>query len=150
MAIPRNRGTLERGAVHDVWRNTLSQIPSNFGRLIYLASLRSFDTGRYEHHGLSLIFGDAEADRALRRTHIEIFEKWKASNLQEQKADIDLYLSSLGESRKQVVESWAHVKPYANLVPATASAAEREHFRSDFVALLSLLKNVYGVITPDE
>ena len=31
--------TFDRSAAADLWRNTLSQIPTTFGRLIYLASL---------------------------------------------------------------------------------------------------------------
>ena len=48
---------LDRNAASDLWRNTLSQIPSVFGRLVYLASLRNANNGRYEHHGLALVLG---------------------------------------------------------------------------------------------
>lgn len=41
----------------DLWRRTLSGIPSIYGRLAFLASLRDVNTGRYEHHGLAMIFG---------------------------------------------------------------------------------------------
>jgi hypothetical protein len=41
---------LERDAGGVLWRRTLSQIPSQFGRIAWLASLRNPNTGVYEHH----------------------------------------------------------------------------------------------------
>jgi hypothetical protein len=70
------KGTLERGPASDLWRNTLSQIPSVFARLIYLSSLRGPNSGVYEHHGLSLVFGPRLANEALRRSHVEVFREW--------------------------------------------------------------------------
>ena len=50
----------DRSAAADLWRNTLSQIPTTFGRLIYLASLRDQNTGGLQladlSRGLSLDF----------------------------------------------------------------------------------------------
>jgi len=84
----------ERSAASDLWRNTLSQIPSVFGRLVYLASLRNSNNGAYEHCGLSLVFGEDEANRALREGHVDVFTEWLAFNLEQQKADLDLYLAA--------------------------------------------------------
>jgi len=39
--------------------------------------------------------------------------------------------------------------PYKNLVPATIQGPERQKHFSDFEVLLGLLKNVYGVASPD-
>ena len=41
----QSQGSLERGATADLLRNTLSQIPSLFGRLVYLCSLRDQKKG---------------------------------------------------------------------------------------------------------
>ncbi len=142
-------GSLQRGAASDLWRHTLSQIPAVFGRLIYLASLRDANTGRYEHHGLALVFGEHEADRALRASHAQTFQEWLCFNLEQQKADLDLYLSGLLESRRVVVEAWSRLRPYRNLVPTSATSTETQLYMSDFVALLELLKNEYGVSVQD-
>ena len=58
MRKPTSNPVLERGAASDLWRHTLSQIPSVFGRLVYLSSLRNPNTDSYEHHGFSQMFGD--------------------------------------------------------------------------------------------
>lgn len=144
-----SKGVLERGAAADLWRNTLSQIPSIFGRLIYLASLRSSITGRYEHHGLALVFGEIEADKALRRSHAEAFSEWLSYNIEQQKADLDLYVSGLAADRRTVVETWTRLAPYRGFVPASALEMEKQLYMADFEALLALLKNEYGVSSLD-
>jgi hypothetical protein len=143
------RGTLDRDAISDLWRNTLSQIPAVFGRLVYLAALRDPNSGRYEHHGLALVFGENEADRALRRSHIQTFSEWLCFNLEQQKADLGLYLSALQDERRRVIETWLRLEPFRTLVPTSATKTETELYYSDFRILLSLLKNEYGVDGPD-
>lgn len=149
MKVGRPRGVLERDAISDLWRNTLSQIPAVFGRLVYLAALRDANSGRYEHHGLALVFGEDEADRALRRSHIQTFSEWLCFNLEQQKADLDLYLSVLLDDRRRVTETWLRLEPFRSLVPSSATKAENELYLADFRALLTLLKNEYAVSLPD-
>ncbi len=145
----KTRGTLERDAISDLWRNTLSQIPAVFGRLVYLAALRDQNSGRYEHHGLALVFGESEADRALRRSHIQTFSEWLCFNLEQQRADLGLYLSALSEDRCRIVDTWLRLEPFRTLVPSSATRAETELYYGDFRILLALLKNEYGVAGPD-
>jgi hypothetical protein len=147
----RNRDTegLQRTAAADLWRNTLSQIPSTFGKLVYLTSLRSPITGKYEHHGLSLVFGGDDASRALRRSHIEAFGEWLSFDLEQQKADLDLYLSSALADRPAIVENWLSVRNYRMFIPSSAKTVERRLYTADIEALIDLLKNEYGVSGPD-
>jgi hypothetical protein len=140
----RPRGMLERDPVSDLWRNTLSQIPSVFGRLVYLAAVRDLNSGRYEHHGLALVFGENEADRALRRSHIQTFSEWICFNLEQQKADLMLYLSGLMDERRRVIQTWLRIEPFRTMIPSSATKAESELYLSDFRMLLNLLKNEYG------
>jgi hypothetical protein len=147
-SLPRG-GFLERGAPADLWRHTLSQIPSVFGRLVYLSSIRGANTGVYEHHGLALLFGEAEADRALRRSHEDAFADWLNFTLEQQKADLDLYLSALTGTRRTIVDTWIRLMPYRNVVPASARRVERKLFLTDFDALLHGLKFEYGVGDPN-
>src|ERR1700687_2186422 len=79
----------------ELWKNTLSRVPSVFERLLYLSVLRNPNSGRYDHPTLSLVFGPDEADRALRVSHLQLFSEWLSFTLEEQKTDLDLYLSSL-------------------------------------------------------
>lgn len=125
----------------ELWRRTLAHIPSMYGRLAFLASLVNVHTGRYEHHGLSMIFGAEEADRALRQSHEEAFLNWLSLQLEQQQADLELYFSSLPASKKTLVENWRRLMPYRTAAPAWASPAQRELFESNFALLLRLLWN---------
>jgi hypothetical protein len=149
--VEQNEGrwVLDRSAASDLWRHTLSQIPTVFGRLVYLSSLRNANTGKYEHHGLSLVFGDEEANRALKKSHSQAFEEWLSFNIEQQKADLDLYLSSLFEDKRTVLETWLKLAPYRNLVPSSIRTVERRLYLADLTAIIQLLKNEYAVSSPD-
>ncbi|MGA2212350.1 MAG: hypothetical protein ABSH31_03655 [Bryobacteraceae bacterium] len=149
--VTSTRGAVvfDRSAASDLWRNTLSQIPTVFGRLVYLASLRNSNNGNYEHHGLGLVFGEDEANRALKDSHAAVFAEWLAFNLEQQKADLDLYLAGLFENKRVVIDTWVRLAPYKNLVPASVRGVERRLYITDLEALLELLKNVHAVAAPD-
>ena len=144
-----SRDALDRSAASDLWRNTLSQIPSVFGRLVYLASLRNQNSGRYEHHGLALVFGEDEANKALKKSHSQMFREWLTFNLQQQKADLDLYLSALQEDKRTVLATWLDLAPYRGLMPTCLRSIERKLYLADLKALLELLGNEYGAAGPD-
>ena len=138
----------QRGSAADLWRHTLSQIHCVFGRLVYLSSLRNGNTGRYEHHGLALVFGEDEADRTLRKSHDDAFAEWLGFNLEAQKADLDLYFSEQGADRATIVDTWMRLASYRNLLPASADILQRKLYLVDLEAILTLLKNEYGVAGP--
>jgi len=139
----------DRSASADLWRNTISQIPSVFGRLVYLSSLRNPNNGSYEHHGLALVFGEDEANKALKNSHTAVFAEWLSFNLEQQKADLDLYISGLFEDKRVVIETWIRLAPYRNLVPASVRGVEKRLYIADFTALLELFKAAHGVVSPD-
>lgn len=138
----------DRSAAADLWRNTISQISTTFGRLVYLASLRNPNNGQYEHHGLGLVFGEDEANKALKNSHNAVFAEWLSFNIEQQKADLDLYLAGLFEDRRVVVETWIRLAPYRNLLPTGVRPTEKRLYLADFAALLDLLKAATGVVEP--
>jgi hypothetical protein len=146
------KGSLERGAARDLWRNTLSQIPSVFGRLVYLCSLRDANSGQYQHFGLAQAFGDEEADKVLRASHEQAFSEWLCFTLEQQKADLDSYLSSLDGNRKTILDTWIRLAPYRTLAPSKAREVERQLYLTDLETILELLRSEYGVVRldPDE
>ncbi len=133
----------EAGGAASLWRNTLSQIPSTFGRMVYLASLRDQNTGRYQHHGLAAAFGENEADAALRESHERTFAEWLGYNMEQQKSDLDLYLSSFLADRLTILGTWIRLSPYRSLVPSSAGEPERRLYLADLEALLEILKAEY-------
>src|SRR6266478_5287394 len=139
----------DRSAASDLWRHTLSQIPTTFGRLVFLSTLRDPNTGAYAHYGFAQRVGEQAADEALRQSHSQCFSEWLAFSLEEQKADLDLYLSGIESDKKTILETWTRTKPYLNLIPATAMDVERRLYNSDLETLLELLTVVHGVASQD-
>jgi hypothetical protein len=142
-------GTLDRGAASDLWRNTLARIPTMFGRLAYLTSLRDSNTGAYLHCGLAQAFGDDKASRVLKETHEQVFADWLCFTLEQQKADLDLYLSAVDGERRTIIENWIRLSPFRSMVPANVRAMERELYTADLEAILELLRAECGGVCPD-
>jgi hypothetical protein len=147
---PRGTETVfDRSPASDLWRHTLSHIPTSFGRLVFLSGLRDSNTGIYTHYGFAQRVGDDEAHETLRQSHFECFAEWLICSLEEQKADLDLYLSGIDSDKKTILETWIQTRPYRNLIPASALEMERNLYLSDLETLLELLTVVHGVPSPD-
>ena len=141
--MPRFRpmAKLERNALADLCKHTLSRIPTFCGRLVYLATLRDVNSGTYRHHGLAAAFGRDEALRALKESHQAAFQGWLNLTLAEKNEDLRDYLLALDEPLDGVVQHWLHSGVYRTYVPATAREAETELFCRDLQTLLQLMKN---------
>jgi len=140
--------SLDQRAVADVWRNTLSQIPSVFGRMVYLAGLRNPNSGRYDHHGLALVFSADHANRALKKSHKQVFAEWLSFNLEHQMADLNLYLMDLPEDKKTVLQAWTKLKPYRNVLPSNARPVDRRLYLTELETMLELLRAASGGDAP--
>ncbi len=141
--MPRFRpmAKLERSALADLCKHTLSRIPTLSGKLIYLATLRDVHSGTYRHHGLITAFGRDEAVKALRESHQEAFQGWLKLSLTEKNEDLRDYLISLDDSQEEVVEHWLQSGVYRSYVPASAIKAESDLFCHDLEMLLTLVHN---------
>lgn len=147
--VPSRTTGAEIEGSDEVWVRDLTHIRTSYGRLVYLAALRNPDTGRYEHYG-SIGAARAHASRTLKRIHEEIFNEWVSHPLERKKADIELYITGIDQvGRAELIDAWLRLTPYKNLVPASIQGPERQRHISDFEAILGLLKNVYGVASPD-
>ena len=144
----RPHGAVECRPAVELWGTILAQIPTLFGRLVYLSVLRNENTGRYEHDTMSLAFGEHQTDQVLHESHEEIFEDWLSFDLEQQKVDLDRYLSTFEIDMHSVLETWLRSAPYRSLVPASVGVAERQLYLTDLETLLKLLMNEYGISDP--
>ena len=107
-------------------------MPTHFGRLVFLSSLRHSLTGRYVHQPLSQIVGGDITDRTLRHSHHEVFSAWLGFTLAEQKADLDRYLKAS--------QAPLDLDQYRDIAPPTAHQVERQLYLADLETLLELLR----------
>lgn len=150
MRIARPKSLLARNAGADLWLHTLTQIPALSGRLVYLSMLRSPITGHYEHHGLSLLYGECEADKAIRSSHRNVFQEWLAMGLPEKVDDIERYLRSTREDPAEILRYWSRPETWRQFVPSACVAAERALFRSDLRNVLMIVNPRFGAAAPDQ
>lgn len=140
--MPRVRpNVLERDALTDLWKHSLSRIPTLCGRLVYLSSLRDSNSGAYRHHGLAAAFGRDESARAMQESHLQVFVEWLALPLQGKAGDVRDYLASTDEGPGNVAAFWLRSGQPRNLIPEQSFLAQREHFERDMGTLLEIFRN---------
>jgi hypothetical protein len=145
----RPKPKLERSALADLWNRTLARIPTLYGRLAYLASLRDSDYGTYRHQGLLDAFGREESSKALEYSHEQVFEDWLNFSLAEKRRDLRDYITALNHSASLVVDHWLQSGIYRSFVPAAAADMEIELFCSDIEALLEVIRAESAGPQPD-
>jgi hypothetical protein len=130
----------KRNAGEDLWERTLNQIETKMGRLAYLARLRNPETDRYEHYGLIAVFGEEEAENALRTSHMEVLESLLGLSLLDQVDDTRRYVTGLGQSSRRLLSNWEKTKGYEIFLPLSATPAQRALFDANMVAIIRHLK----------
>jgi hypothetical protein len=142
--------SLKRENPVEAWAEELYLIPTFYGRLVYLAGLLDPNTGQYEHYSCGANASVTQVSREIKISHEAIFNDWIVCTLQAKMADVEAYIAGLNEvDRIALVDAWLRLTPYKYLVPASIQGPERHRHVSDFEAILGLLKNVYGVASPN-
>jgi len=77
-----------RCVIEDFTSRTLAVIPSHFGRLYYVSSLKDSATGRYLHEGLADVYSQDSVQEALGQCHEELFSRILETPLPEQERDL--------------------------------------------------------------
>lgn len=132
------RQELDR-AVKDVYRHSLAPLKSEFGKLVYLASLRPFGVKAYHHEGLSMLYGPQCAYQALERCHGEVFKGLMEMTLEEQHRDLERYLQEGEEDPKSLSKHWLDQQFYRTLIPDRATPLIKRMFLLNCERLLLLI-----------
>ena len=129
-----------QSVVRDFQDRTLEAVKGTFNRLIYLASLRDHNTGRYHHYGLETRHSSEAVDEALRWCHARVFEALVAQPLQEQTQDLLHFFESLKTDKSRLVEVWQRLRAYQILPPEDCHPLARELFTKNVEIILQVLR----------
>jgi hypothetical protein len=129
----RNRRLME-----DLTSRTLASIPSEYGKLIYLASLRDLGSGRYVHEGLTKSYPAEAVQEALMHAHKEICTRILEMPLAKQESDLLSCLGGFEGDLEDVVRNWRELESYRALLPFGLPNYLRTLFCSDVETLLEI------------
>jgi hypothetical protein len=132
-------------ALEDLQETTLRAFVGCLNRLEYLSGLRD-KGGSYEHWGLTRVYGDMAAKRALARSHRALLSKVLAMPMRNLVEDARQSSEIAGVPPAAYIERLASETP--NLLPHGPGAGSARHLSSVLHALSSLLKNPKGDASP--
>lgn len=127
-------------AADDLHKRTLSEIPRPLDRLIYLASMRDYNTGLYYHDGLASRFTQEAACEALAECHREAFHQMVGASLQELVRQMEAYMDSTHTCRTDFLSAWRKLEPYRVAVPVETDPVSAHFLFSNFRIALAILE----------
>lgn len=127
-------------ACQDLRIRTLAKITSEFGRLVYLASTRDYNSGRYHHAGLARHFTERIASAALACCHQEVFRRLVLCSLNELVADLGTYLQSTRLPLDEVAKAWERLQSYRAAIPLESHPLTARFFGANVTAALVILR----------
>ena len=130
-----------QAAAQDMRRRTLAQIKRPLDRLIYLASLRDYNTGVYYQDGLASRFSEDAVCEALSDCHREVFRQLFFCSLEDLVAQLEAYADSTNAAPSDFIAAWQGLEPYRVSVPAETDSVSANFFFSNLRIALAILQN---------
>ena len=136
-------------AVLDIEDRTLSTIEGNLARLIYLASTRDYNTGRYYHEGLSTRYTGEATEEALALCHRKVFDRLALVSVRELFSEVARYIRSSRVETSELLGTWQALEPYRVAIPFGCDPLAKEVFFSNVKIVLAILQSQKTAL-PDE
>lgn len=103
-----------------VWKaseEVLSPLPNDLTRLIYLASIRDYNSGTYRHPQVSRQFNALTAHAAFELWHEEIFARLLTNSVGEYVEQLEIYLRYSRAERAKFISTWKSLQAYKAAIP---------------------------------
>lgn len=119
----------------------LGQIPSRFGRLVWISQHADPHSGRYHHPEGERQFGPEQINETLAVLHSMIFDDWLDSKIKDQYHDMRRFLLAGNPQPESsaIVKTWMHSGATERLLPAAILPADRKLYSFSIAVILSLL-----------
>ena len=119
----------------------LHDLPNDLTRMLFLASLRDCNSGRYLHPQLSQQMGVDEADHALSVCHQQVFRNLLNTPASGYALQLEEYIRYTRADRSVVLDTWQSLRAYRSTVPVHASLLYCELFCLNIELALTILKD---------
>lgn len=127
-------------ALRDLQNRTLANLDGDFARLIYLASTRDYNSGRYAHDGLSFRFTEPVAEQVLAEAHRKLFVSLALSPLEVFVTQLERYIRSGCAHPDELLATWSELEPFRILAPEYDDPITVELFISNVRVALAIVK----------
>jgi hypothetical protein len=135
-AFDRNRKLTE-----DLTERTLASIASEYGKLIYLSSLRDLASGTYRHEGLETLYSAGSVQEALLQAHREVCSRIMEMPLALQEMDLASCCKGFEVDAEGLIGNWKESEAYRTLMPFGLPDYMRTLFCSNIETLLSVFES---------
>lgn len=136
-------------ACKDLQARTLANVPGDFARLVYLASTRDYNSGKYYHEGLARQFTENAAGMALASCHKDVFVRLALCSVRELVEQLEVYVRSTSLSSAEVMYTWERLQPYRVTIPLECSPLIARLFVSNVRAAVAVLQSRQNLAHPD-
>ena len=128
-------------AADDLRRRSLASYTRPLDRLIYLASMRDYNTGLYYHDGLASRYSAEVACEAMADCHREAFRQLVGNSLEELVQQLEAYMASTHTSPADFVTAWKGLEPYRVAIPVESDPLAAQLLFSSFRIALAILES---------
>ena len=132
----------------DFTSRTLAVIPTDFGRLYYVSSLKDSASGWYQHDGLGEMYSEESIQEALGQCHEELFSRILETPLHEQEHDLRKCLDTAGDRYWTVVDEWRKDRSFQIMCPEGLPSYLNDLFCSNLAALLAIFSSERFTLDP--
>jgi hypothetical protein len=107
--------------------------------MLYLASLRDCNSGRYLHPELSASIGVEKADQVLGACHDRVFQRLLTTSIRQYTVQLEEYIRYTRTEKNLVLTTWQSIEAYRATVPLWAMPVYRDLFFLNIQTALMIL-----------
>lgn len=129
-----------------IWKaseEVLSPLPNDLTRLIYLASIRDYNSGIYRHPQMSRQFSAVTAHAAFELWHEQIFARLLTNSAREYVEQLEMYLRYSRVDRSKFVSTWKSLQAYKAAIPLRVPRRACELFFLNVETALEILETIH-------